>query len=36
MLTSYLIYTKDTAVMAAFYYQNFGFTALQEQGDRIV
>ena len=36
MLTSYLIYTKDTAAMAAFYHQNFGFTALQEQGDRIV
>ena len=36
MLTSYLIYTKDTAAMAAFSHQKFGFTALQEQGDRIV
>ena len=36
MLTSYLIYTKDTAAMAAFYHQNFRFNALQEQGDRIV
>ena len=36
MLTSYLSNTKDTAAMAAFYHQHFGFTALQEQGDRIV
>jgi catechol 2,3-dioxygenase-like lactoylglutathione lyase family enzyme len=28
--------TKDTAAMAAFYHQHFGFTALQEKGDRIV
>ena len=36
MITSFLSNTKDTAAMAAFYHQHFGFTALQEKGDRIV
>ena len=36
MITSFLSNTKDTAAMAAFYHQHFGFTARQDQADRIV